>query len=332
MSSEDPTNGTKKKTTTNGNGNGSSSILSRLEQELETLSLESTNVHTERDKQRKELELLQNDNDVLQQQKEQRGLRKQLFADLHDVQTTVDKKRKQQRQQQEDLEQTKTHHRQLKRTFDLLQGGVQEILEKSAQDTPRTDKAKQLALQRQEALKALVASGSFRMFHMRAAFQATSTNEDEDDEINDDNHHHNHHHNNSDIRLYASKKRSARLDSIESMISTISDTHSKQKSILDADDTTPPSTRRQPHRATTGTTRSSRSCSSRRSNKSRSNRSRSSRSLSRGRRKHKAGTRTSTFASQEPKKTSLMNMLDEHEHDDDDNSEGTPRTCNTETR
>jgi hypothetical protein len=221
------------------------------------------------------------------------------------VQTTVDEKRRQQRQQKEDLEQSETHRRQLSRTLELLQGGVQEILEKSANDSTRTEEAKQLAMQqRQEALKTLVASGSFRIFHFnvqQASSSSTREQEDEDDKINDDHH--------NDIRLYASKKRNARLDSIESMISTISDSKSIHTHY------SPPS-RRQHHRATwnttTATTRSSRSCCSRRSNRSRSNksRSRSSRSLSRGRRKHKRGTHSKTASGEEPKKTSLMNMLE----------------------
>lgn len=274
-------------------------MLSKLEEELEAVTLELTSVRNQQDKQRKELETLLLENDLLCQQKEQRTLRKQLNADFEDLSKNVEKKLRIQQQREEGLEQMKTRHRQLKRTLDLLQGGVQNILEKSAQDDPQTEQAKLRAQQRQEALKRLVGNGAFQMLHnMRnhASWAINDSEDDEDEEIHEDEGNH-------DIRLFAHKKRSkARLDSIESIISTISDS-------------SPPAPARTSWSASTSSGVSHQPAS--RANPSSRSR---SRSRSKGRRKKK--------------NASLVSKLETGDRGSDDlNDEGsadTPRTCNTD--
>lgn len=109
----------------------SSVDLIALEKELERVNLELTAIRKERDKQRQQLDQLQEENDQLVHQREQRIKRNQLNSQLQDMEKSVRRKTARRQRALEDLELCKTRHRQLQRTLDLLQGGVQSIVARS---------------------------------------------------------------------------------------------------------------------------------------------------------------------------------------------------------
>ncbi|KAL3924692.1 MAG: hypothetical protein SGILL_000892 [Bacillariaceae sp.] len=133
--------------------------LSWLEAELEKVNLERTTVRNERDKQRQQLAGLGQENDQLTHQKEQRIKRSQLQSQLQDLERSVRKKTSKKQRAVEDLEQSKSRHRQLHKTMELLERGVQSILEKSYfydQKDSKTDEGKLRTGKRQELLKGLL--------------------------------------------------------------------------------------------------------------------------------------------------------------------------------
>lgn len=179
----------------------------QLEQELEAVTLELTTVKTERDKQRKELDQLQVEHEQLAHQKELRLKRHQLSEQLQDLQSMADKKVRLQQMIQEELEQTKSHHRQLRRTLDLLQTGVEQILEKSA--TTDDDHAKE----RQQLLKHILVDEDHYIAKLLGGLTIMQDHQsknpdknDEDEEIHED------------VVMFSRK---SRKDSIESMVSEI---------------------------------------------------------------------------------------------------------------
>ena len=290
--------------------------LSRLEQELESVSLEAEAARKERDKQRKELDSLKEEHTMLLKQKDQTALRKKLFADLQDLSKSVEKKVRQNQSAQEDLEQAKTHNRQLKRTLALLQEGVQQILEKSTQDVPRTEQERARAQKRQEILRSLFAKDAFNLNNMPSSVLAE---EDEDEDIHDD-----------DGVLYANKKNS-RLNSIESMISTIEEMPPIEESMNEAMGSSSNLSYSHGRSTTRDQSRSSRS----RSSGSRSSRNRSgSRKARRGRKDNKTKEDDSEHQSaalETPQKSNLTDMLEQNEEAYfSDGSGDTPRTCNTQ--
>jgi hypothetical protein len=171
-------------------------ILS-LEAELEKGNLELSTVRNERDKQRQQLASLSEEHAQLSHQKEQRLKRNQLSSQLQDLNKSLKRKISKKERAMEDLEQAKSRHRQLKRTLELLQGGVQSILSKSYyydQKDNKTEEGKLRAQQRQQLLKQLLTE-EFKMMLLTSSLSSLNFDihtprqngrlEDEDDEIND---------------------------------------------------------------------------------------------------------------------------------------------------
>jgi hypothetical protein len=105
-----------------------------FELELEALNVELATVRIERDKQRQQLEQLTQEQTELQSSKGQRMKRNKISEQLQDLEICVSKKERTKHLALEELEQAKSHHRQLKRTLELLKGGVQDIVDRSSND------------------------------------------------------------------------------------------------------------------------------------------------------------------------------------------------------
>jgi hypothetical protein len=181
-----------------------------LEQELEAVTLELTTVRTERDKQRQQLDQLKVEHEQLTHQKELRLKRHQLSEQLQDLQSMADKKVRHQQIIQEELEQTKSHHRQLRRTLNLLQTGVEQILEKSAATSADDEHARE----RQRLLKHILVDEEHYIAKLLGGLTIMQDHQsknpdknDEDEEIHEDN-----------VVMFSRK---SRKDSIDSMVSEI---------------------------------------------------------------------------------------------------------------
>ncbi|KAG7363337.1 hypothetical protein IV203_026697 [Nitzschia inconspicua] len=192
-----------------------------LEAELEKVNLELSIVRNERNKQRQQLASLSEENKQLTHQKEQRLKRNQLSSQLQDLNKVVKRKTSKKQRALEDLEQAKSRHRQLKRTVDLLQGGVQAVLSKSYyydQKESKTTEGKVRSQRRQELLKSLVSEDlktkllTSSLSNMTFDVHSVRQNgrlDDEDDEITEDT---------PKISLFSDKNK--RLDSANSEVST----------------------------------------------------------------------------------------------------------------
>jgi hypothetical protein len=326
--------------------------IGKLEKEFEAVSLELTTIRNARDKQRVQLEQLHQEHTVLQDQKELRQERHKLQQQLQDLQSTLATKVQQHQMfAVEDLEQTKSHHSQLTRTLQLMQNGVQEILERSAQDQNSSTEGKQRAQQRKKLLKELLQLDD-DWKSKDVPLTIPEDHPDEDEDIDEDNGH---------PRMYHKKK--TRYDSIESMvseiihvvngdavtrnssspgISPISSTATKTKTTNTNANEHPSRRSRSQSRSRSHSRSKSRSKSSHRS-RSKSNRSRSkSRKSSRRTTPATPAAATTTTTSKKggtdsehqsqahpvPRKTSLIKML-EAAAQEDDQSQDTPKTCNT---
>jgi hypothetical protein len=128
-----------------------------FELELETLNVELATVRIERGKQRQQLEKLTQEQTQLQSTRERGMKRNQISGQLHDLGISVGQKERSKHRALEDLEQAKSHHRQLKRTLELLKGGVQDIVDRSSNDYLDTSiEGTRRAALRQELLKNIV--------------------------------------------------------------------------------------------------------------------------------------------------------------------------------
>jgi hypothetical protein len=105
-----------------------------FELELEALNSELATVTFERDKQRQQLEQLTQEQTELQSSRGQRIKRNQISEQLQDLEISVSKKERSKLRALEDLDEAKSHYRQLKRTLELLKGGVQDIVDRSSND------------------------------------------------------------------------------------------------------------------------------------------------------------------------------------------------------
>ena len=125
-----------------------------FELELEALNVELANVKIERDKQRQQLEQLTQEQRELQLSRDKGMKRNQLSEQLQDLGISVSQKERSKHRALEDLEQAKSHHRQLKRTLELLEGGVQDIVDRSTNDYSDTSiEGTRRGALRQELLK-----------------------------------------------------------------------------------------------------------------------------------------------------------------------------------
>lgn len=127
-----------------------------LEKLLDTAELELSAIRTERDRQRQQLEQLQQEHDSLINQKELRQERHKLNQQMVDLVQSVDRRKYAHQLAQEGLEQTRTRHYQLEKTLKLLQASVENVLEQSNTDGDRTIQGIQRANQRQELLTKLL--------------------------------------------------------------------------------------------------------------------------------------------------------------------------------
>jgi hypothetical protein len=198
--------------------------ISALEAELEKVNLDLSTVRNERDKHRQQLASLSEEYNQLSYQKEQRMKRSQLSSQLQDLTKSVKRKTSKNLRALEELEQVKSRHSQLKKTVDLLQGGVQVILSKSYyfdQKSSKTDEGKLRTQQRQQLLKGLL-SEELKMKLLTSSLSSLNFDihghhengrrEDEDDDINDKVE------DVPTISLFADKNK--RFDSMNSEVST----------------------------------------------------------------------------------------------------------------
>jgi hypothetical protein len=341
--------------------------ISALEAELEKVNLELWTVRNERDKQRQQLASLTEEFNQLSHQKEQRIKRSQLSSQLQDLTKSLKRKTSKKLRAIEDLEQVKSRHRQLLKTVDLLQGGVQTILSKSYffdQRDSNTDEGKLRTQQRQQLLKGLL-SEELKTKMLTSSLSTLNINvhdprqndrwDDEDDEINDKAEEV------PTISLFADKNK--RLDSANSEVSsndylvhantTYRVPSIAAASISDINNNHSGRSRsrksRSKDRSASGRRSPSNGSSSRRNrsnSRDRSNRSSNSQGKSQSRRGRRPNSSrqlsernileeeehdTIDHSSSVSKKSGLASMLESSRsgHDSDDPSDDTPKTANT---
>jgi hypothetical protein len=342
------------KTAANDGDANDSQDLAWLEAELEKVNLELTTVRIERDKQRKQLSTLESENDQLTQQKEQRVKRHQLQNQLRDVERSVRKMTNKKLRAVEDLEQSKSRHRQLGKTMDLLEKGVQSILAKSyyyEHKDKTTEEGKLRTQKRQEELKKLLAekeglrmklltsSASNLNFGDASRSRRNMTaREDEDDEIHDGDE------DRPITFLFADKNK--RTNSCNSEVSENDYLEQAAQvyrvpSAAYADSSNRRSRSRSRSRPSSSLNKTSRSPSKSRSSRDRSTRSNKSNSQHNksqsGRRGGKRpsknkddGDETINHSTSNSKKSDLASMIESSRSDhSDDESEDTPKTANT---
>ena len=160
-------------------------VLQELQSQLESLRLELTTVESERDQQREHLEQLHQEAETLANQSEQRVIRTQLDHQRTDLQQEVDRKLYRRQVVLEEMERTKTRHRQLKRTLRILQAGVQDIIDQSTQDDDPTIDGARRAAKRQEIIQDLLKKYSPSNF-LDAPSSRRNQDESEADDIEED--------------------------------------------------------------------------------------------------------------------------------------------------
>lgn len=127
-----------------------------LEEQLSHAMAELMALRRERHKQRQQLEQVTKEHQSLMTQRDLRIERIKLYEHLRELEGTVDAKALVKRLAIEELEQTKSHFRQLQKTLKLLQGGVEHILEQSANDPSTTLEGRSKAAMRQALLKQIL--------------------------------------------------------------------------------------------------------------------------------------------------------------------------------
>jgi hypothetical protein len=342
--------------------------ISTLEEHLSQVTEELTAIRNERETQRvQQLEPLAKDHHALNTQKDLRIERMKLQEQLDELQATIDAKLLVQKHQVEDLEQVKSHYRQLQRTCKLLQGSVEQILEQSASDIPKGLEARNRATMRQALLKQLLQQDYKSQLSL---FSNADDRHDDDDDSDDDD-------DDDGAGPQLFHKKNKRYDSIDSMMSQIDHTGmmsstaasyqhrnkfpshtttttsseggrslSRSKFYQIEDQQQKQKQQQQPRRhslssqgstGSGGVPRRKQSKSS-----SRSSSSGSSSKVGRLRRSKSFDASTTTSASRSTttsstrRKTSLMRLLDQgnqgydHQDDDEDGSQDTPRTTNTQ--
>lgn len=167
-----------------------------LEEQLSHSMAELTALRRERQKQRQQLDQVTKEHQSLITQKDLRIERIKLYEHLRELEGTVDAKALLKRLAIEELEQTKSHLRQLQKTLRLLQGGVEHILEQSANDPSTTLEGRSRAAMRQALLKQILEQDWNSELHKEIS-----------------------NHGDEDIQLFHHKN--TRYESIDSMISEI---------------------------------------------------------------------------------------------------------------
>ena len=167
-----------------------------LEEQVSHAMVELMALRRERQKQRIQLEQVTKEHQSLMTQKDLRIERIKLYEHLRELEGTVDAKALVKRLAIEELEQTKSHLRQLQKTLKLLQGGVEQILEQSANDPSTTLEGRSRAAMRQALLKQIL-----------------------EQDWNSDLHKEISNHGNHDVQMFHHKNK--RYESIDSMISEI---------------------------------------------------------------------------------------------------------------
>ena len=99
-----------------------------LEKQAAAAESELSAIRTERDRQRQQLAQLKEEQSMLLNQRGLRIERHKLQQQLLEMEQSLEQTKNAHKLAREELEQTKTHHYQLKRTLKLLQAGVEEGL------------------------------------------------------------------------------------------------------------------------------------------------------------------------------------------------------------
>jgi hypothetical protein len=188
-------------------GDPDDNVISTLEEHLSQVTVELSAIQNEREKQLLQLDPLTKDYQALVNQKELRIERMKLQEQLDELQSSIDAKLLVQKGTLgQELEQAKSHFRQLQRTLKLVQGSVEQILESSASDTPKGLEARNRATMRQALLKQLLQQDYTSQVSLYSNLD--DMHEDDEDDDGDD-----------DGRPQLFHKKNKRYESMESMMS-----------------------------------------------------------------------------------------------------------------